>query len=125
MSDSSVSYKPQVVQIYFDTATFNEIEKDRKVTVEAQLGLIGGTMGLFTGFSLVSGVEIIYFVVRFFFMSLKQNKKEGKDNNKFFGSGQLHSGMGDMLKEFLESSTIHGLSHISTAKVGILLLVSY
>ena len=32
-----------------------------------QLGLIGGTMGLLTGFSLLSGVEIIYFVVRFFF----------------------------------------------------------
>ena len=30
------------------------------------MGLIGGTMGLLTGFSLLSGVEIIYFVVRFF-----------------------------------------------------------
>ena len=37
-----------------------------QVTTEAQLGLIGGTMGLLTGFSLLSGVEIIYFVVRFF-----------------------------------------------------------
>ena len=36
-----------------------------KVTTEAQLGLIGGTMGLLTGFSILSGVEIIYFVVRF------------------------------------------------------------
>ena len=88
------------------------------MTVEAQLGLIGGTMGLFTGFSLVSGAEIIYFAIRFFFMSLKKNKKEGKDNNTNFGAGQPHSGMGAMLKEFLESSTIHGLSHISTAKVG-------
>ena len=30
------------------------------------MGLIGGTMGLLTGFSLLSGVEIIYYVVRFF-----------------------------------------------------------
>ena len=37
-----------------------------QVTTEAQLGLIGGTMGLLTGFSLLSGVEIIYYVVRFF-----------------------------------------------------------
>ena len=35
-----------------------------KVTLEAQLGLIGGTMGLLTGFSILSGVEIIYYVVR-------------------------------------------------------------
>ena len=36
-----------------------------KVTVEAQLGLIGGTMGLLTGFSILSGVEIIYYLLRF------------------------------------------------------------
>ena len=36
-----------------------------KVTLEAQLGLIGGTMGLLTGFSILSAVEIIYFVVKF------------------------------------------------------------
>ena len=33
--------------------------------MEAQLGLIGGTMGLLTGFSILSGVEIVYFLVRF------------------------------------------------------------
>ena len=35
-----------------------------KVTLEAQLGLIGGTMGLLTGFSILSGVEIVYFVIK-------------------------------------------------------------
>ena len=34
--------------------------------MEAQLGLIGGTMGLLTGFSILSGVEIIYYLLRFF-----------------------------------------------------------
>ena len=33
--------------------------------MEAQLGLIGGTMGLLTGFSILSGVEIIYYLFRF------------------------------------------------------------
>ena len=37
-----------------------------QVTTEAQLGLIGGTMGLLTGFSLLSGIEILYYVVKFF-----------------------------------------------------------
>ena len=36
-----------------------------QVTTEAQLGLIGGTMGLLTGFSILSGVEIIYYLIRF------------------------------------------------------------
>ena len=56
----------QVIEIYFDSATFDEIRRDVKVTVEAQLGLIGGTMGLLTGFSILSGVEIIYFITKFF-----------------------------------------------------------
>ena len=66
--------------IFFDTATYDEIERDEKVakmtmilhivgnskvTMEAQLGLIGGTMGLLTGFSILSGVEIIYHLLRY------------------------------------------------------------
>jgi len=60
----------EAVYIYFDTATYDEIERDEKVTMEAQLGLIGGTMGLLTGFSILSGVEIIYYLFRLF-LSLK------------------------------------------------------
>ena len=40
------------------------VEKDVKITTEAALGLIGGTMGLLTGFSILSAVEIIYYVIR-------------------------------------------------------------
>merc|ERR1711934_1027788 len=54
----------QLVQIYFDTATFDDIERDKKIKMEAQLSLIGGTMGLLTGFSIISGVEIIFFLFR-------------------------------------------------------------
>ena len=82
----------QLVEIFFDTATYDEIERDvkvflimifvaamllcwlaawwthtLKVTTEAQLGLIGGTMGLLTGFSILSFVEIVYFVIKFLF----------------------------------------------------------
>ena len=40
--------------------------------MEAQLGLIGGTMGLLTGFSILSGVEIIYYFLRSFSFVLRQ-----------------------------------------------------
>ena len=56
----------KLIQIYFDTATYDEIVKDVKVTLEAQLGLIGGTMGLLTGFSILSGVEIVYYIIKLF-----------------------------------------------------------
>ena len=59
-----------MIQIFFDTGTYDKIERDVKVTVNAQLGLIGGTMGLLTGFSILSGVEIIYYFAKFF-MSLR------------------------------------------------------
>ena len=68
--DSTTDSYLQVIQIYFDTATYDEIERDVKVTVNAQLGLIGGTMGLLTGFSILSGVEILYYLAKFF-MSLR------------------------------------------------------
>ena len=54
------------MEIYFDTATFDDIERDKKIKTEAQLSLIGGTMGLLTGFSIISGVEIIFFLFRLF-----------------------------------------------------------
>ena len=52
------------MEIYFDTATFDDIERDKKIKTEAQLSLIGGTMGLLTGFSIISGVEVIIFLLR-------------------------------------------------------------
>ena len=54
----------QLVQIYFETATFDDIERDKKIKTEAQLSIIGGTMGLLTEFSIISGVEIIFFLFR-------------------------------------------------------------
>ena len=56
--------------IYFGEATFDQIEKDTKMTMETMVGVIGGTMGLFTGFSIISGVEICYFVTRVLFRIL-------------------------------------------------------
>ena len=64
-----------MIQIYFDTATYDEIERDVKVTINAQLGLIGGTMGLLTGFSILSAVEIIYYLAKLF-MSLRLVRAE-------------------------------------------------
>ena len=68
----------EVVQIFFDTATFDNIERDKKVKMEAQLSLIGGTMGLLTGFSVISGVEIIYFLAKTFFRMIALNVEKGE-----------------------------------------------
>ena len=49
------------VRIYFDTPTFDRITKDRAAKFVDMLSAVGGTMGLLTGFSIISGVEILYF----------------------------------------------------------------
>ena len=64
MSGEELHSSLHLVRIYFDTATFDNIERDKKIKTEAQLSLIGGTMGLLTGFSIISGVEVIFFLFR-------------------------------------------------------------
>ena len=61
----------ELVHIFFDTASYDEIERDKKIKFEGQLSLIGGTMGLLTGFSIISGVEILYFGTKFFVAVMK------------------------------------------------------
>ena len=61
-------YHPlQAVQIYFSTATYDEIGNDASMTFEDQISAIGGTMGLFAGFSILSAVEVFYFLLKFLF----------------------------------------------------------
>ena len=58
------------VKIFFQAPTFDKITKDRADKPADQLSAIGGTLGLLTGFSLISAVEILYFsfkiVLKFF-----------------------------------------------------------
>ena len=55
------------MRIYFETPTFDIITKDRAAKFEDMLSAIGGTMGLLTGFSIISGVEILYFAGKIIF----------------------------------------------------------
>ena len=60
------------VRIYFDTTTFDRITKDSAAKFVDKFSAIGGTMGLLTGFSIISGVEILYFFVQFIHQSVKK-----------------------------------------------------
>ena len=52
------------MRIYFGPSTFDRITMDRAAKFEDMLAAIGGTMGLLTGFSIISGVEILYFATK-------------------------------------------------------------
>ena len=52
------------VRIFYDTPTYDRITKDEKANFVAKISAVGGTMGLLTGFSIISGVEIAYFCMK-------------------------------------------------------------
>ena len=63
--------------IYFYATTFDRITKDRAAKFVDMLSAIGGTMGLLTGFSIISGVEIVYFAFKIaigYAFNLKEKK---------------------------------------------------
>ena len=61
------------MRIYFDTPTFDGITKDRAAKFVDMLSAIGGTMGLLTGFSIISAVEILYFAAKLVWNIIQTN----------------------------------------------------
>ena len=57
--------KLRYIRIYFKrTPYYDKIIKDTSAKFVDMLSAIGGTMGLLTGFSIISAVEIIYFALK-------------------------------------------------------------
>ena len=72
--DPPIETRLKYVRIYFDTPTFDRITKDRSAKFVDMLSAIGGTMGLLTGFSIISAVEILFFITKILW-NLLVNKK--------------------------------------------------
>ena len=64
------------VKIKFSAPVFDKVTKDRAAKFVDQLSAIGGTMGLLTGFSIISGVEIIYFAFKIALVSFNNFRKK-------------------------------------------------
>ena len=60
------------IRIFWDTPTFTRISRDKAAKFMDVLSAIGGTMGLLTGFSIISGIEIVYFMLKFLYAKLTQ-----------------------------------------------------
>ena len=66
------------VRIYFDASTFDIITKDRAAKFVDMISAIGGTLGLFTGFSIMSAVEIVYFGIKILLEAIKAYSSKRK-----------------------------------------------
>ena len=79
--DLFVKLDLKYVRIFFDATTFDKITKDRAAKFVDMLSAIGGTLGLLTGFSIISAVEILYFSVKIILQAVKE-RVTGKSVNK-------------------------------------------
>ena len=69
------------VKIYFNAPVFDRVTKDTAAKFQDKLSAIGGFMGLLTGFSIISGVEILYFAIKIILSSIKRfigSSKKGR-----------------------------------------------
>ena len=90
ISEYFMDFNLRVVRIYFDTTTFDRITKDSAAKFVDMWSTIGGTLGLLTGFSIISGVEILYFGLKLSWICYKKAlaqkdqiiKKEKKKNSE-------------------------------------------
>ena len=64
LSDIQHNTTLKFVRIYFDSPTFDRITKDDAVKFTDILSAVGGTMGLLTGFSIISAVEILFYIAK-------------------------------------------------------------
>ena len=88
--DYDSEFKLRVVRIYFYATTFDKITKDDAAKFVDKLSAIGGTMGLLTGFSIISGVEIAYFGVKILLQTLRrrlENNRSLKNPPHFIAGG--------------------------------------
>ena len=76
--DYQSEFKLRSVRIYFYATTFDKITKDSAAKFVDKLSAIGGTMGLLTGFSLISGVEIVYFGIKIILQTLRDRLDKKK-----------------------------------------------
>ena len=66
------------VRIYFDATTFDIVTKDRAAKFVDMISAIGGTLGLFTGFSIMSAFELVYFGIKIILEAIKTNNSKRK-----------------------------------------------
>ena len=70
--------KLRYVRIYFDATTFDIVTKDRAAKFVDMISDIGGTLGLFTGFSIMSAFEIVYFGIKIILEAIKAKNSKRK-----------------------------------------------
>ena len=71
-----------VIHFYFDSSTAFQYYREPRMTFTTFISQIGGVLGLFLGFSIVSLVELLYwFLYRLCYLLFHPKRKAGKAGN--------------------------------------------
>ena len=68
----AVEQRLEIIEIYFATPTFDKVTRDARTNFVTKMSMIGGTLGLFTGFSVISAIQILYFAIILFLRIFKK-----------------------------------------------------
>ena len=70
-----------VLNFFFDTPIITQIGLEMRVSMFDKLSAIGGTLGLYTGISIITIVETIWWLIRFIIYAVRQKKYKKPQNN--------------------------------------------
>ena len=75
-----------ILNFFFDTPTITQISLEMRVNTFDKLSMIGGTLGLYTGISIITLIEMVWWLIKFgiyvFRRQLKNAKKKMLDTSK-------------------------------------------
>ena len=69
-----------VLNFFFDTPIITQIGLEMRVSLFDRLSAIGGTLGLYTGISIITMIETVWWFGQFAYYALKRRYK-GENNN--------------------------------------------
>ena len=70
-----------VLNFFFDTPIITQIGLEMRVSMFDKLSAIGGTLGLYTGISIITIVETIWWLIRFVIYAVRRKKFKTPLNN--------------------------------------------
>lgn len=86
-----------LVHFYFDSSTIFQYSRERRFTFVSLISQIGGVLGLFLGFSLVSIVELIYWFL--FGLLCGSKKKEARQTRPATAANLMNQGQHSRYKK--------------------------
>ena len=64
-----------VLNFYFDTPTISQVTWELRTNLFDRFSAVGGTLGLFTGISVITLIEIIWWIAQFCHYAIKHRTR--------------------------------------------------